>query len=97
MVIPSTGAGGDRVYGRPVESMRCDSARPGAIETVGQRQTGWMNVGHHNENPAMNGLYIGISGWRYAPWRGLFYPPGLRQQDELRYASASGRRSQVCT
>ncbi|MFT4173500.1 MAG: DUF72 domain-containing protein [Rhodocyclaceae bacterium] len=30
---------------------------------------------------------IGISGWRYAPWRGEFYPKGLRQQDELAFAS----------
>jgi uncharacterized protein YecE (DUF72 family) len=30
---------------------------------------------------------IGISGWRYQPWRGVFYPPTLRQQDELAYAS----------
>lgn len=30
---------------------------------------------------------IGISGWRYAPWRGEFYPKGLRQADELRFAA----------
>jgi uncharacterized protein YecE (DUF72 family) len=30
---------------------------------------------------------IGISGWRYAPWRGKFYPDGLPQREELRYAS----------
>lgn len=30
---------------------------------------------------------IGISGWRYAPWRGDFYPEGLTQKDELRFAS----------
>src|SRR5688572_32829869 len=31
---------------------------------------------------------IGISGWRYAPWRGEFYPPGLPEKDELAYAAA---------
>jgi uncharacterized protein YecE (DUF72 family) len=31
--------------------------------------------------------YIGISGWRYAPWRGSFYPPGLAQRRELEYAA----------
>lgn len=31
---------------------------------------------------------IGISGWRYAPWRGKFYPKGLRQKDELAYAAS---------
>jgi len=30
---------------------------------------------------------IGISGWTYAPWRKVFYPPGLRQADELAFAS----------
>lgn len=30
---------------------------------------------------------IGISGWRYAPWRGQFYPPGLPQRRELEYAA----------
>lgn len=30
---------------------------------------------------------IGISGWLYPPWRGVFYPEALRQEDELRYAS----------
>jgi uncharacterized protein YecE (DUF72 family) len=32
-------------------------------------------------------IRIGISGWRYAPWRGIFYPSRLRQKDELDYAS----------
>jgi uncharacterized protein YecE (DUF72 family) len=30
---------------------------------------------------------IGTSGWRYPSWRGDFYPPGLRQRDELAYLS----------
>lgn len=30
---------------------------------------------------------IGISGWRYAPWRGRFYPPRLPQRSELAFAS----------
>ena len=32
-------------------------------------------------------IYIGISGWRYEPWRGVFYPPGLVQARELDYAA----------
>ncbi|EJN03251.1 DUF72 domain-containing protein [Herbaspirillum sp. YR522] len=35
----------------------------------------------------MGKIHIGISGWRYTPWRGSFYPEGLRQADELGYAS----------
>jgi uncharacterized protein YecE (DUF72 family) len=32
-------------------------------------------------------LRVGISGWRYAGWRGVFYPKGLAQRRELEYAS----------
>jgi len=33
-------------------------------------------------------IRIGISGWRYPPWRGgAFYPEGLPQKRELEYAS----------
>ncbi|MDF3019138.1 MAG: hypothetical protein K0Q92_441 [Steroidobacteraceae bacterium] len=35
----------------------------------------------------MADVRIGISGWRYEPWRGIFYPPGLTQQRELEFAS----------
>jgi len=30
---------------------------------------------------------VGISGWRYAPWRKVFYPEGLPQRAELEFAS----------
>src|SRR6266516_2848986 len=32
---------------------------------------------------------IGISGWRYAGWRGKFYPKGLPQRRELEFASGA--------
>jgi uncharacterized protein YecE (DUF72 family) len=32
-------------------------------------------------------FHVGISGWRYPPWRGVFYPPGLAQRRELEFAS----------
>ena len=32
-------------------------------------------------------IRIGISGWRYEGWRGVFYPKGLRQASELSFAS----------
>src|SRR5688500_4744453 len=35
----------------------------------------------------MHNLRIGISGWTYAGWRGVFYPPDLKQKRELEYAS----------
>ena len=33
-------------------------------------------------------LYIGIGGWTYEPWRGVFYPDGLAQKRELEYAAS---------
>jgi uncharacterized protein YecE (DUF72 family) len=33
-------------------------------------------------------IRIGVSGWTYTPWRGNFYPTGLRQKDELSYAAS---------
>ena len=35
----------------------------------------------------MPDLRIGISGWTYAPWRGVFFPKKLTQKRELEYAS----------
>ncbi|HET8745587.1 MAG TPA: DUF72 domain-containing protein [Ramlibacter sp.] len=32
-------------------------------------------------------VLIGVSGWRYTPWRGHFYPRGLAQWRELQHAS----------
>ena len=32
-------------------------------------------------------IRAGIGGWTYKPWRGTFYPSGLRQADELAYAT----------
>ncbi len=32
-------------------------------------------------------LRVGISGWRYPPWRGVFYPADLAQKNELAWAS----------
>ena len=33
-------------------------------------------------------IHIGVGGWNYAPWRGVFYPEGLAQAKELAYAAS---------
>jgi uncharacterized protein YecE (DUF72 family) len=33
-------------------------------------------------------IRVGIGGWVFAPWRGSFYPEGLKQAKELDYASS---------
>jgi uncharacterized protein YecE (DUF72 family) len=32
-------------------------------------------------------IYVGIGGWTFAPWRGVFYPAGLPHAQELGYAA----------
>jgi uncharacterized protein YecE (DUF72 family) len=37
---------------------------------------------------AMTGsIHIGVGGWTFEPWRGVFYPEGLTQKRELEFAS----------
>jgi uncharacterized protein YecE (DUF72 family) len=36
---------------------------------------------------AASEIRVGISGWRYAGWRGKFYPAGLPQRRELEFAA----------
>ncbi len=33
------------------------------------------------------GIFVGIGGWTFAPWRGTFYPKGLPHAKELSYAA----------
>lgn len=33
-------------------------------------------------------IRAGVGGWIYKPWRGVFYPKGLKQADELAYATS---------
>jgi uncharacterized protein YecE (DUF72 family) len=41
-----------------------------------------------SKTPSKSPAYIGIGGWTFAPWRGVFYPEKLVQawlaDDELR-------------
>jgi uncharacterized protein YecE (DUF72 family) len=32
-------------------------------------------------------IYLGVGGWVFEPWRGVFYPKGLPQAKELAYAA----------
>ncbi len=32
-------------------------------------------------------IHIGVGGWTFEPWRGVFYPEGLTQKRELKFAS----------
>ena len=36
---------------------------------------------------ALTKSYVGVGGWTYEPWRGVFYPKGLPHARELSYAA----------
>ena len=39
------------------------------------------------QNTSERRIRIGVGGWTYEPWRGIFYPDGLAQKRELEFAS----------
>ena len=47
-----------------------------------------VTMGFHQSVSLPGKVRIGISGWRYAPWRGVFYPPKLPQRQELAHAAS---------
>ncbi|MDQ2080053.1 DUF72 domain-containing protein [Xanthobacteraceae bacterium Astr-EGSB] len=40
-----------------------------------------------SKSPRRGDVFIGIGGWTFEPWRGVFYPDGLPHAKELEYAS----------
>ncbi|MDX2204607.1 MAG: DUF72 domain-containing protein [Hyphomicrobiaceae bacterium] len=40
-------------------------------------------------------IRAGIGGWTFAPWRGVFYPQGLAQRQELAFASRALRTIEI--
>lgn len=48
-----------------------------------------------NARMAPGSVRVGISGWIYPGWRGVFYPPGLSQKRELDFASRAVRAIEI--
>jgi uncharacterized protein YecE (DUF72 family) len=40
-------------------------------------------------------IRVGISGWTYAPWRGVFYPKEVRREQELAFAASRFRTIEI--
>nr|WP_294551908.1 DUF72 domain-containing protein [uncultured Rhodopila sp.] len=40
-------------------------------------------------------IRVGIAGWTYEPWRGTFYPKGLKREQELEYAASQFRSIEI--
>jgi uncharacterized protein YecE (DUF72 family) len=45
--------------------------------------------------PKPGDIRVGISGWRYKPWRGVFYPKDLVQKRELAFAAEHFRSIEI--
>jgi uncharacterized protein YecE (DUF72 family) len=45
--------------------------------------------------PKLGDIRIGISGWRYKPWRDVFYPKDLVQKRELAFAAENFRSIEI--
>jgi uncharacterized protein YecE (DUF72 family) len=41
-----------------------------------------------NKVKSSGAIYLGIGGWNFEPWRGVFYPKGLAHAKELAYAAS---------
>src|SRR3954463_5127458 len=41
-----------------------------------------------NEVKSSSSIRVGIGGWNFPPWRGVFYPDKLAQAKELAYAAS---------
>jgi len=41
-----------------------------------------------NKMKSSGNIFIGIGGWNFPPWRGVFYPEGLAHAKELSYAAS---------
>jgi uncharacterized protein YecE (DUF72 family) len=60
---------------------------PTSRNPVGEKRSASAGVSAPNERWPQGRLRVGISGWTYAGWRGVFYPKDLPQKRELEYAS----------
>lgn len=40
-------------------------------------------------------IRVGIAGWTYAPWRGVFYPKEIKREEELAYAASQIRTIEI--
>ena len=46
-----------------------------------------MRRAENDQTDRTGDIRVGVGGWTYAPWRGLFYPRAVTQKRELEYAS----------
>ena len=60
------------------------ASKPAAPKPTAPRAAASEPVASHPPIP----IHVGIGGWTFAPWRGVFYPDGLPHAQELSYAAS---------
>lgn len=69
---------------------------PGNVTSPQQSDpTGDMAAAPKQSGRRTGDIRIGISGWNYAPWRGVFYPKKLPHRQELAYAASAFRTIEI--
>lgn len=71
---------------RTIEGFEATSLQPANSSVRGLRRSSMVKPKH--PKVVTPRVRVGVSGWRYPPWRGAFYPVGLPQRLELRYAAS---------
>ena len=75
--VASAGARDQRGTGQGIAELRAE------IPPSRRSERRWRNAAA----AAAGRIRVGIAGWVFPPWRGSFYPKGLKQKDELAHAS----------
>src|SRR5580698_8210901 len=71
----------------PRQSRRGIELADSTSETIALRGKREQTRKPHMATRTKPRIRVGIGGWTYAPWRGVFYPEDLTQKRELEYAS----------
>ena len=85
---------GDRpkALGARAERRATCGIRPPALLfdiSPGKRERDWrVSKSSGRASATAGNIYIGVGGWTFAPWRGVFYPEKLTQAKELEYAAS---------
>ena len=60
-------------------------AAPDVTRSLTGTWTVSMRLPLHRDGQPFATVRVGISGWTYPPWRGVFYPKGMRSADYLAF------------
>ena len=62
-------------------------ARTRRLGYAGTTRQDRIALNQRRSTPVSGAIRVGVGGWTFEPWRGVFYPPNLPQKKELEFAS----------